>query len=157
MILDSRKSHPAFTLWEMLIAMLITSVVITLSYGAYRQFTGMIEQDNNRMEEILYLLNLEKEIQWLVSSAERMEVFDDEILLNGDQGEATLLFSDGLLDIFHDGKSVDQIAVQDWAVEYLDDHSDLIRSFRIICNAGNGSFTLTFRKTYMKNDLYSAG
>jgi type II secretory pathway component PulJ len=155
MILDSRKSYPAFTLWEVIIAMLITSVVVTLSYGAYRQFTGMLEQDSRQMDELLLLSNLEKEIHWLVSASERMEVFDDEIFLFGDQGEASLVFEDGIMDVFLDGESVSQVTVQDWSVEYLDDHSDLIRSFRIICNMGSGSLTLSFRKTYMKKFLYS--
>lgn len=157
MISDYRKTIPAFTLWEVIIAMIITTILVTLSYGAYRQFTGMIEQDNRNMEEILHLSELEKDLQWLVSSAEKMEIFGDEIVLDGAHVEASLLFSDGLMEVYHDGELVTQLAVQDWSVEFLDDHSELIHSFSIICSAGQASYTLLFTKTYSRKYLYSAG
>lgn len=93
----SRYNVPASTLWELMIAMLITSLIVALSYGAYWKFTSILHKESAEAEDMHRLRLLERELFQLTQECEQITMEDDALIFDFPQLETHLKFSDSTM------------------------------------------------------------
>lgn len=146
------KSYKAFTLWEAIIVMIITSTIVTLSYGSYREFSNLLLADEKSMVELNEAVFLEREILEMVETCKSVELLGDAIFFNGIQEGAGLEILDSTLVIYGmRGNEEREILMLDWNAEYLDEQSDFISSFCFDLRFDKQTYHLSFVKHYSKS------
>ena len=68
MILNFKKTYNEYTLLEMMISLLITSLFVTMYYGDYRTFTGVLKKDQHMLNELSDIMLLERDLHRLTDS-----------------------------------------------------------------------------------------
>lgn len=150
-----RKRLPGFTLWEVLITMMIVSLVGILSYGIFIRFTARVHQEQINNASLDELRQIELVIHKLVNSAERIEEVDGFLYFESPDFFATIDFGNEM--VHFENLSDEQefeIPFSDYAIEFLDDKTDLVTGFNIITSIGMYPYTLSFHKTYSREFLY---
>lgn len=145
------KSYRAFTLWETIIAIIITSTIVSLSYGSYRLISDMLFADEKNLDEMHESLLLERELMVLLESCQSMELLGDVIWFNGLPEEISLEFLDSTMLIY--GLRPDEeleIGMLSWSVEHLNEDSDFLRSFHLDYRMERQAYHLSFIKHYPK-------
>ncbi|MCD4711423.1 MAG: hypothetical protein K8R52_11310 [Bacteroidales bacterium] len=168
MALNYKTVYPAFTLWELMIAMLITSLIVALSYGIYWKFTEVLNQEVEQAELMHELRLLERDLYRLTQSCKSIIREGDQLVFKLSGSYSYLEFSDSTLTIVNDEIFTDreypseysaeytrEIPIEGWTSEYLDGQSEHVSSFQIKCRADLQMYTLTFNKIYPNLFLYS--
>ncbi len=154
--MNSKHTYKAFTLWEVMIAMVITSLIVTLSYGAYHRFTNLLTKDQESMNDLHEMMFLERDLYQLTDSCLSIEMVDDMLFFNLKDTYSFIEFSDSTMNISADSwKEEREYPIDEWSVKYMDDKSDYIKSFQISCVINHLTYDLTFGKTYPRSFLYS--
>lgn len=145
------NSYRAFTLWEVIIAMIITSTIVTLSYGSYRLIADLLYDDGKILEEMHESLYLERDLLLMVESCQSMELLGNVIWFNGLSEDISLEFLDSTMLIYGINPDEDQeIRMLSWSVEHLNENSDFLKSFHLDCSMGRQVYHLSFMKHYPK-------
>ena len=97
MPLNYKSKYAAFTLWEMLIAMLITSLIVSLSYGAYWKFNDSLNKDVDQSDRLQEITLLERDLYRITQSSRSIEREGDLLIFDLPVGSAYLEFSDSTL------------------------------------------------------------
>lgn len=155
MKLNSRTSIPAFTLGELVIAMLITSLLVSLSYGAYLKFTQLMQSEGDEADRMQELRLLERELFRMTQSCYEIILEGDQLYFNYPETYSSLEFSDTTMTIVFEDETERIVPIVGWSVRYLTEKSEHIKSFQISCKAGIQPYTLVFRKSYSNLFLYS--
>ena len=156
MALHYKSKTLAFTLWELMIAMLITSLIVSLSYGVYRKSTKVLDQDIKHSEFMHEIRMLERDLYRLTLSSITVTQEGEDLYFNFIDGYSFLEFSDSTMTIFMDELSIGrEFPIEGWSAEYLNDRSEHIRSFKINCKVNLQRYTFSFTKIYPKLFLYS--
>ncbi len=146
------KSYKAFTLWEAIIVMIITSTIVTLSYGSYREFSNLLRADEKSMVELNEAVFLEREILEMLETCKSVEHLGDVIFFNGIQEGSSLEILDSALVIYGmRGNEEREIWMLDWNAEYLDEQSDFVSSFWFDLRLDEQTYHLSFVKHYSKS------
>jgi len=160
--LISKTSYRAFTLWDLMIAMLITSLIVSLSYGVYWKFTRVLNEDIDLSDQMQKMRLLERELFQLTQSCLTITQEGDQLFFNNFEEYSYLQFSDSTmmlenLDYLSDftDESYREFPIEEWSAEYLNDESDHIKSFQIRYKVDLQIYTLTFKKSYTRLFLYS--
>jgi hypothetical protein len=152
-----RKS-PAFTLWETLVGIVITSLIVTFSYGAYRILARLPDSDRNEMEDLHEMMLVERELFRSVQSCRSMELIDNTIYFNQSGHLTGMVFLDNSMVLIKDtGDPGDDMEypVNEWTVSYLAEDSDYISFFAFNYVLERNAFRLSFSKSYPRGFLYS--
>lgn len=168
MKLVCRSTVPAFTLWELMIAMLITSLIVALSYGAYWKFSSALQQESDQAEQLHDLRLLERDLFRLSQECTAITREGDVLVFNFPEKLCYLEFSDSTLVLVTEGSgegyefALDNrpeeekvYPIDAWNASYLNKHTKHIDRFRIRYQAGRQVYPLSFRKTYSNSFLYS--
>lgn len=148
------KAYRAFTLWELIVVMVITTTIVSLSYGSYRGFTNILQADEHSMQELNKALNLERILGEMVECSKAMELTGNVIWFDGFSDGSALEFLDSTLVVYGESEEDDlSFGLVDWEVDYLDGHSDYISSFSIDIKMEKHDYRLVFRKHYSKRFL----
>lgn len=153
--MNFKPTYPAFTLWELMIAMLITTLIVSLSYGVYWKFTQLLDQDMKHSELMQDLRLLEREIYRLTQSSQTITQEGDQLVFEFVNGYSILEFTDSTLIIEYPNELIKEFPIEKWTSEYLNDQTEHIRSFQISCRVNLQIYTLTFKKSYPQSFLYS--
>jgi len=153
--LKFRNSYKAFTLWEMIVVMVVISILVTLSYGAYNKFTLMLENDQQTTNDLIEMIWLEKEIHRIIESSLSAELINAVVYFNLQAGEMSLAFLDSLMIVDLWDTEPLEVHVDEWSVGYLDNSSDYIKSISIDCRLDKENYRMSFGKTYPKAFLYT--
>lgn len=146
------KHIPAFTLWEVIFTLVITTMIVSLSYGGYHRMTNMIENDVSQSDTLYSILQLERELTSLVERSISMDLVDDEIILRGTDN--SLVFFEEYLELWEDDILTRTFTLEDWMPEYLDDSTDLISRLDLTLPGGRQLFTIVLHKSYPVKLLY---
>jgi competence protein ComGF len=163
-----KSSLPAFTLLEIMIAMLITSLIISFSYSVYMKFAHILYQESEQEDLMLEMRLLEREIFRITQSCTTITREEDQLYFNFLNGYSCLEFSDTTMTIlnneaYHEkeyltdesGVSTKAFPIEGWSAEYLNNRTQHIDRFQIRCRVRFETYTLTFNKIYPKQFLYS--
>jgi Tfp pilus assembly protein PilE len=163
-----RTNIPAFTLWELMIAMLITSLIVALSYRAYWRFTMILKQESIQTEQLHRLRLLERDLYKLTQECNTITREGDVLLFNFPDESCYLEFSDSTMTLVKEGinnepefnwdnqQTEDKgIPIEAWSSGYLNQHTDHIDRFQIRYRAGLQVYNLSFKKTYTNLFLYT--
>jgi len=163
-----KSNVPAFTLWELMIAMLITSLIVALSYGAYWKFTMILKQESAHAELMHGIRLLERELYQLTQGCNTITREGEVLVFEFPDNIYYLEFSDSTMLLVQEGNSDDckftlnnqysenqEFPVEAWTSGYLNQHSEHIDRFQIKCRADQQVYNLSFKKTYTNRFLYS--
>jgi len=145
----------AFTLWELMIAMLITSLLVALSYGVYWRFTSVLNEEATQSEHMHQLRILERDLYRLTQICTDITREGDELVFSFPDEYTYLIFGDSTLIIEYPDETQKEIGIENWSASYLTKDSDYINHFQVRCMVGSGIFTLDFKKAYPQLFLYS--
>jgi len=163
-----KSSFPAFTLLELMITMLITSLIVTFSYGVYMKFAGLLNQETETEDLRQEMRLLELEIFRITQSCTTITREGDQLFFNFSNGYCCLDFSDTTMTILNNetaldedytsdepGESTRDFPIEGWSAEYLNNRTQHIERFQIMFRIHLETYTLTFHKIYPKQFLYS--
>lgn len=151
-----RKKYQAFTIWEVLIAIVLTSLIVTFSYGSYRTFVVLIQKDQKALTNLNDMVILERELFRLVESSESMELEGRILYFNFPESYSFIEFADSLfivsIDKMNEEREYDLI---EWSAGYLNENTLFVGSFEILCQYEGESYSFSLKKTYPKTFVYS--
>lgn len=151
-----KRTYKAFTLWEVMIAMVITSLIVTLSYGAYGRFAKLLKEDQENLDDMHEMVFLERDLFRLTNSCESIEMIDDILYFNKKDTYSFIEFMDSTMILTEDNWGKErEYQIADWSVKYLDDHSDYIKSFQIRYDFNHHHYNFCLKKIYTRSVLYS--
>jgi type II secretory pathway component PulJ len=147
--LNFKSRHiAAFTIWEALVAMIITSVIVAMSYKVYLLASKAIYTDHKKLSDLEEMIRFEKIIDQEVISS-------DFILLDGDKIHFESHFpwlmesTDSVIMVFDGNEElIYKYALEEISVGYLDSISDIINSLDIRINHNGIKYQMSFKKTY---------
>lgn len=156
MELNFKNRYKAFTLWEMMIALLITSLIVTLSYGTYRTFTDVLKDDEEMLDGLYEMMILDRDLYRLADSCVSMVLMEDVLYFNHRDSYSYIEFGDSIL-IWGEGDGVDERIYQltDWSVEFLDEQSNYIKAVQLNIVYGKLTCNFSLKKIYPRTMLYS--
>ncbi len=149
------RRYPAFTLWELMIAMLIASLIVSLSYSVYWKFTQILTHESEQAELMHELRMLERDLYQLTESCTAITQMGDQLIFDHPESNRSLEFSDSILTIDYSDESTKEFPIAGWSTEFLNDQTEHISHFQIRCKASFQTYILTFHKVYPLLFLYS--
>lgn len=155
MLFNHKISCKAFTLWEVLITLILTSLLVSLSYGTYHTFSVILQKDADESEALYDMLYLEKEIKAWTENCKWIELEDDYLVFEYGEWDQVLEFSDSVLILYNEKLDQEkQFPQYAWSVDFLNEQGLFVKSFQIHSVYGNQDFHFTFQKNYNKLFLY---
>lgn len=150
-----KSTYRAFTLWEVLITLILTSILVSLSYGTYHTFSHILQRDSEQANGRYEMLELERNLHRWTTNCESIYMEDECLVFESGEHEKLLEFSDSLVTLFHDGESEElSYILRAWEIDFLDAQSSLVTSFRIRCSNRDQDYRFSLRKQYDKLFLY---
>lgn len=153
--MNCKTKYRAFTIFEVMTAIVTTSLIAAFSYGAYHMIIKDLDKDSKEQNCLNEMIILEKTLTQLVATCEAVELSDNILFFNytghyeyAEIGDTIVILSKG---ISHKHKT---LSLSEWSVEYLDKTSDYVSSFEISLIADDQIFSFSFRKIYPKLFLY---
>lgn len=139
-----------------MIALLITSLIVTMSYSTYRTFTDVLKVDQEQLEGLFEMMILERDLYRMADSCMTIELMDDVLYFNHQDCYSYMEFEDSTLTWDEEDSGDEKIyRVAEWSVEYLDEQSDYIKSLQLAIVHGKLTYRFSLKKVYPRNLLYS--
>ncbi len=136
--------------------MVLTSLIIAFSYGAYQKMVVVIGKDQQALSKLNDMVFLERELFRLVESSESMELEGNTIYFNFPELYSFLEFSDSSFIVYLDNQREEkEFPLMDWSADYLNESTQFIRSLEILCQYEGKSYSFSLKKIYPKTFLYS--
>ena len=101
-----RLNISAFTLWELLVAMIITGLIIDLGYVVYLKAEKKIGTDQQEKIKLFDIIMFEKSLREVVESSEYILREGPELLFIDDQNESILEYRDSLMILYDSMKDL---------------------------------------------------
>ena len=136
--------------------MVLTSLIVTFSYGSYRKFVMVIQKDQKALTNLNDMLLLERELFRLVESSESMELEGSTLYFNFPESYSFIEFSDSSFIINVDNQKEErEFPLIKWSASYLNENTQFVGSFEILCHYEGKSYSFSLKKTYPKTFVYS--
>ena len=136
--------------------MVLTSLIVTFSYGAYQKIVAVIEKDQQALTNLNDMLILEREIFRLVESSESLELEGSTLYFNFPESYSFMEFTDSSFIINVDNQKEErEFPLIEWSAGYLNENTQVISSFVILCQYKGKSYSFSLKKTYPKTFLHS--
>lgn len=139
----------------MMIAILITSLIVSLSYGSYRRFTDVLKDDSERLKGLNEMMMLERDLFRLVDSSLSIEIEEDILYFNQMDSYSMMEFGDSLMALITDEEVKITHKLADWSVTYLSDQSQYVKGIRLRIIYKHFPYDIQLMKVYSRSFLYS--
>lgn len=156
MVSNYNLKWKAFTLWEVLISIVITSLIVTLSYGSYMMFTRTLSEDQQRLNDLNEMVFLERELYKMMESSETVEANGNVLCFKFPGSLSFIEFADSTFMISSDETDLEhEYPLSSWSITYLSDETDYVTCIEIGCEYKGIDYTFSLKKKYSKKFLYS--
>ena len=145
----------AFTIWELLVSMLLVSLLVTFTYTMFIQGQKLIHHDQKAQEQLDQFIQLNKKIYDIVNNSEIIECNQNQILFfEGD----TLVELISVLDRAISFSNRDFFLDESYPIDginltYLKNSINIVNKIEINVKGMNGNFFISISKVYSKEML----
>lgn len=149
--LYSERLHiRAFTIWEMLIALIITGFLVSLVYLLLFRINHLVAEDYHRQNKLEDIVMFEKEIYLSFANSDLVYREDETIFFD----HSYLILSDSALFYYRDEQaSPEMLHIESYSTEYFRD-LNIITDLELVLKFNlSDTFTLHFRKNYRRQDI----
>ena len=145
----------AFTLWELLVAMIITGVIIDLGYIVYLKAEKNLLRDQKEKINLFDAILFEKSLREAAESADYIFQEGGQLVLFKDDNETTLEFIDSLMTIRNDFTGIsDSMKVTYLKTSCVDSIPDLVSTIQYGIALHFDTINIVIRKVYSNKSLY---
>ena len=146
----------AFTLWEVLISIVVTSLIVTFSYSSYMMFTRILSEDQQRLNDLTEMVFLERELYKMMESSETVEANSNVLFFEFPDSLSFIEFTDSTFVISSDKTDLEhEYPLSGWSITFLNNETDHVSYIEIGCNYKGMDYTFALKKKYPKKFLYS--
>jgi len=139
----------------MIISLVITSILVTLSYGIYLKSSRLIQDDEAILTQLSDIISLEKDLLKLTEDSQNIRISENTIFFESKNNFASLAFTDSTLGLQENEGPDKTFNCSSWDVTYLNDQSNYIKSLEIVIPVSGFPNALHFNKSYSKSFLYN--
>lgn len=144
----------AFTLWELLISIVILSSIVSIVYVSYLKSEKLMSNEENRLIELDTLINLEKTLSDMFDEAKIIYSDGDYVVFSFRDLDKYISIEDSVMIVWDDNsEKLLTIPVIDMEYDFLNQEDDFIKGMTIHLGQRFFGSTITLKKTYTNQFL----